>query len=280
MATIYRLRIASWERFNPRSDQKTTKWCRLEAKFIFDPEFTGDSALRLTWIAVMNLRTAAGESEEFELSIEDVAYHMGLSVADVESSITYLIDSSKLISISRRARIRTNTIGSARVRAETCSTEQDRTEQDKTTREVELPIVESEPAGAQAPLVDAAAPTRLPSPQALADLWNSTRRLDLPKVTKLKATSTRWKSAKARLADEPDLDYWRKTIERLNQSAFCCGQNDRGWTASFDWLIKPETHLKLSEGRYDTRKPTNHNEPSRPKLELVTTEELERLGSA
>lgn len=43
-------------------------------------------------------------------------------------------------------------------------------------------------------------------------------------------------------------------MDRIHQSPFCCGQNDRGWVATFDWFLNPENILKVEEGKYDNRK--------------------------
>lgn len=38
---------------------------------------------------------------------------------------------------------------------------------------------------------------------------------------------------------------------RIQKSSFCQGKNDRGWVASFDWFIRPDTVVKIMEGKYD-----------------------------
>jgi len=54
-----------------------------------------------------------------------------------------------------------------------------------------------------------------------------------------------------------------KVFEMAGKSQFLNGDNDRGWKADFDWLIKPENAIKVLEGRYSngTQKPKNafHN---------------------
>lgn len=90
----------------------------------------------------------------------------------------------------------------------------------------------------------------------LARLWNAKCR-SLPKVKT--CSPSRLKKIQARLKEVPDdlpYLYWSEIIERIAASNFCCGHNDRGWVATFDWLIQPETHEKVSEGKYDNRKGT------------------------
>lgn len=52
------------------------------------------------------------------------------------------------------------------------------------------------------------------------------------------------------------LEEWREVVLKIAASDFCCGKNDRGWVASFDFLLKPDTALKVLEGKYDNR--ANH----------------------
>lgn len=40
---------------------------------------------------------------------------------------------------------------------------------------------------------------------------------------------------------------------KAGKSDFLCGVNDRGWMASFDWIMKPENFVKILEGNYDNK---------------------------
>ena len=48
---------------------------------------------------------------------------------------------------------------------------------------------------------------------------------------------------------------FRKSIcfffEKAEASEFLKGENDRAWTADFDWLIRPTNMSKVLEGKYD-----------------------------
>lgn len=82
------------------------------------------------------------------------------------------------------------------------------------------------------------------------NLWNENRG-GMPEV---KALSTkRKKSCIARLKDNPSQAYWHEVITRMANSKFCCGENNQGWKADFDFLLKPDTHLKVLEGKYDNK---------------------------
>lgn len=94
-------------------------------------------------------------------------------------------------------------------------------------------------------LVSAAA-----DPTALMDAWNHGTGLPIPKCREL--SDKRRKHAIARLRERP-LEEWVQVIARINASQFCRGQNDRGWAATFDWLLQPDTAVKVLEGKYDNR---------------------------
>lgn len=64
----------------------------------------------------------------------------------------------------------------------------------------------------------------------------------------------RKKKLRARWQEEAWRDGWRGVIDKLAASDFCNGKNDRGWVASFDWLIENDNnYVKVLEGRYDNR---------------------------
>jgi hypothetical protein len=85
------------------------------------------------------------------------------------------------------------------------------------------------------------------SPPDLKTLWNSNCQ-GLPKT--LRVTGKRQKLWATRWAEEPDPEYWASVIKQLATSAFCNGHNDRGWKASVDFLLQPDTHVKALEGKY------------------------------
>lgn len=91
----------------------------------------------------------------------------------------------------------------------------------------------------------------LPSPPAgLLEAWNRNSGNGLPKAQGMSPNRTA--AARARLKERP-LAEWGNIIAKIAASKFCCGENDRRWVATFDWLLKPDTALKVLEGKYDDR---------------------------
>lgn len=91
---------------------------------------------------------------------------------------------------------------------------------------------------------------RLPSVpyQKILDLYHE--KTTLPRVAVL--SDKRKRSIKARWKEEllSDLEAWENYFNYVASTPFLNGSNDRGWTADFDFLIKPETPIKCQEGKY------------------------------
>lgn len=98
--------------------------------------------------------------------------------------------------------------------------------------------------------------------QSVMDAWNS---IGLTTIREIKPDSTRGKMTKARLK-EYGLDEVLRAIELVRNSSFLMGNGNRGWQATFDWLIAPSNFQKVIEGTY------THNEQPKeqPKMEVQT----------
>ena len=57
----------------------------------------------------------------------------------------------------------------------------------------------------------------------------------------------------ARLRDYGE-DVVRTVLSKSAESSFLTGGGERGWFASFDWIIKPQNFLHILEGRYDSKR--------------------------
>lgn len=95
-----------------------------------------------------------------------------------------------------------------------------------------------------------------PSPPLdLSGLWNEQTQGRLALVSTI--TDKRKIAMLARLKATPKNQipdtYWPMIISKILESDFCCGENDRNWQADFDWLLKPDTHIKVAEGKYDNK---------------------------
>ena len=80
---------------------------------------------------------------------------------------------------------------------------------------------------------------------SMSSAWN-----DIPGLTPIRGISGKRKellSARIREFGEEGI---LQAIEKIKESSFLRGQNDRGWTITFDWFIKPSNFQKVLEGTY------------------------------
>lgn len=82
--------------------------------------------------------------------------------------------------------------------------------------------------------------------EEVVEAWRATS------LTGIRAiTADRKKALKARLADSFFRDNFREGIAKAAQTPLCTGSNDRGWSATFDWFLKPGSLVQILEGKYE-----------------------------
>lgn len=86
--------------------------------------------------------------------------------------------------------------------------------------------------------------------QQIADMYNDTC-VSFPRLTKL--SDSRKKAIKARL-NQYTLEDFKRLFTMAEESSFLKGQNNRDWSASFDWLIKDSNMAKVLDGNYADKK--------------------------
>lgn len=83
---------------------------------------------------------------------------------------------------------------------------------------------------------------------SILKIWNES---NLPKLKLL--SQKRKEKIKLRIK-EVGLDNFLKSIDILNNSKFCLGDNKDNWKADLDWLIVNDTNIvKVLEGKYDNK---------------------------
>lgn len=91
------------------------------------------------------------------------------------------------------------------------------------------------------------------TPEELFYLWNDKRPDGLSAAEIL--SPERVRHAAARLKEQPDLAWWERVIDKMAHCPFLLGQNERGWRASFDFILSPGKAGKILEGAYSNRRP-------------------------
>lgn len=82
--------------------------------------------------------------------------------------------------------------------------------------------------------------------QPIIDKWNE---LGLQKLISINKGTNRYKLLQARIK-EYGQDKMLQAIENIKCSSFLRGQNNKNWTVTFDWLVKPNNFIKILEGNY------------------------------
>lgn len=81
--------------------------------------------------------------------------------------------------------------------------------------------------------------------QKVVELWNDSND---PKVEKL---TTQRKAAIRQLCKEYTLEQIEAVFKQVPTIPFLIGQNERGWVATFDYVIRPDKFLKIFEGGWN-----------------------------
>ncbi|MHB1933645.1 MAG: hypothetical protein ACYCR5_04585 [Leptospirillum sp.] len=102
----------------------------------------------------------------------------------------------------------------------------------------------------------------------LAALWKEF----CPGFPQVREISPRRKNLiRQRLKEHPEKSWWEELFSLMNSLPFLQGNNDRGWTATFDWVIaNSDNALKVLEGKY-----YQCQIRSRPTVRLATVEDLQ-----
>lgn len=90
-------------------------------------------------------------------------------------------------------------------------------------------------------------PIKPNDPPNLKALWNEN---SSPLPTVREVTDKRRSAWAARWRAVPERAYWVEIIRKIAASPFCQGGGKQGWVANVDYLLQPDTHVKISEGQY------------------------------
>lgn len=113
----------------------------------------------------------------------------------------------------------------------------------------------------------------------LIQKWN-----ELPetvsKISTLKKDTQRYKMLSQRIS-EYGIDKVLEAIEKIKQSSFLQGSNNKGWTITFEWFVRPNNFVKVLEGNYADKKIQKSNLAKGRYIEqkdiLTEKEKAERL---
>lgn len=104
--------------------------------------------------------------------------------------------------------------------------------------------------------------------QQVIDAWNGT---GLKQIERITPESKRGDMTRKRIRDY-GLDKVLKAIENVKDSKFLCGDNKKGWTATYDWFIRPENFQRALEGNYDNQFQKEGVKTNNPFLKILEEE--------
>lgn len=109
--------------------------------------------------------------------------------------------------------------------------------------------------------------------QRVADEWNTLASYGINSISKINSGSKRQKNITARIK-QYGIDTVIQAIDRIRNSDFLQGKNDRNWVCTFDWFILPNNFPKVLEGNYDNKGRRKQEAPqtSNPFLALLMEE--------
>ena len=234
MSDLIQIEIPNWEKYNPKRDQKTYTWLRLDQGIGTDPNLFGLSAeQKFVWIMIL-CEASKNNTGTVLVNIGWISDTSKVRTGEIKSLISFLEEKQ----IIETPRPRTT----AHDRASECPRPRTTPTNERTNERTE-----EESSGVDTPAQ--------PLPK-IAMLWNQLKHNAMPQVRA--CGSSRKKHAELRWKENPCENFWTEVITRIGDSDFCRGKNQRAWIADFDFLIRPETAHKVLEGKYDN--PKTHSE--------------------
>lgn len=85
----------------------------------------------------------------------------------------------------------------------------------------------------------------------LLQRWNELHE-NIPKVNTLKKDTQRYKMLTQRI-NEYGQEQVLQAIDNIKNSQFLQGNNNNGWTITFEWFVRPNNFVKVLEGNYNDR---------------------------
>ena len=104
--------------------------------------------------------------------------------------------------------------------------------------------------------------------QQIADMYNATC-VSFPRLTRL--SEKRKRAIKARLR-KYSIDDIQRVFEIAEESDFLKGENNRNWSADFDWMMNDTNMAKILDGKYANRKSTASSKKAKDEWSEFLTE--------
>lgn len=223
------IKFKNWEKNQPRKDIKKPWYFSFQNEFFIDSKlYELDVEELLTLVYLLCEASRANKNGELFISKEHYRVHGRMSDRMPDRVLNRTISKLQRLQIIEQPRVR-----GMYVKCDE-SVQQNRIEeniQDKTRLEERESSVDDS--------------------LSIFEIWNSNCK-SLPKSQVL--SEKRIKTCKLRWKEMPDKNYWHEVIRKISESEFANGKNDRGWKATLDFILQPDRHLQIMEGKFDNKK--------------------------
>lgn len=243
--SLVQVTVLNWDKYNPRTDRKNHSWFRFQNNFFTDPKLYGLTDSQIILLQMCWCEASESGATKFIMNMDFLATVRKTQLLNIEADFTALRKRGLIIfeieeegGFIPPADYHVPPDGGEQPPLDGMKTAYERTDE----RTDITNVTDGEEYISGDPLTP-----RLPR---LAEIWNRVGEDVLPPVRKSNAQRDR--QAKARWRDHSASE-WEQIVQRIRDSDFCVGGNDRGWKATFDWLLQPATSLKVLEGKYDNR---------------------------
>lgn len=219
--------VRNWDRYNPKKSAFRYTWFRFDNDFCNDDDFADfDAEERLVWIYIL-CQCSKKQRTDVKIRPDQIDKKLGIKPKKVLASVQKMAAYGMLTHLGSE------------------ETDLDLTcfpghSLDSTYIHTNIQTNKQEPKGSLSSGDD----------HPLVKAWNE-HCGDLPKVQRV--NPARLQKIKARWKDCDTIEQWVGVIKKIAASPWHTGQNDRGWKANFDFLLKPDTFHKALEGAYDNR---------------------------
>jgi len=94
----------------------------------------------------------------------------------------------------------------------------------------------------------------------------------------MKLSKNRKSHLVSRWKENPNLTWWENLFSQMAKTPFLEGQNDRGWVATFDWIIADGNNaIKVLEGNYsNTRASRSRFKAERERRAIMTFDQEQK----
>lgn len=259
------VQIINWEKYNPRKDIKMSSWFRLENNFCLKT-FRLSSDEKCVFIMLLGAASEKNNAK-VDFDVELAATILQISVEVVKAAVDKLVKHNFINVISSDVRPRNAHVTPTNV-YDTYETRRDETNETITSS----PCSDREVADSETKL----------TPAGLLEIWN-TNRGSLPEAKRM--AGKRERSARARLKENSDPEFWKSIVKMAASNSFFTGDNDRKWKADIDWFLTEKTLNSALEGKYERQSSLSANKGGNSLAERIerqkqVEEKLAKLDAA